>query len=51
MTDLDSEVDQPWVTDEEQPGFPEGSLNLVGEGSRGEAASNGGTSHISGRQK
>ena len=49
MSDL-TQVDQPGVTDEKQPRFPEGSLDLVGEGARGEAASNGGTPHVSGHQ-
>ena len=46
----DLKEDQPWVTDEEQPWLPEGGLDLVGEGARGEAASNRGTSHIPGHQ-
>ena len=44
-------ADQPGVTDEEQSWFPERSLDLVGEGTRGEATSNRGTSHIPGRQE
>ena len=33
-----SRLDQPGVTDEKQPRFPERRLDLVGERSRGEAA-------------
>ena len=50
MSDL-TQVDQPGVTDEKQPRFPEGSLDLVGEGARGEAASNGGAPHVPGHQQ
>ena len=50
MSDL-TQVDQPGVTDEKQPRFPEGSLDLVGECPRGEAACNGGTPHVPENQK
>ena len=43
-------ADQPGVTDEEQSWFPERSLDLVGEGARGEASSNRRTTHIPGHQ-
>lgn len=36
----------PGVGDEE-PGLPEGSLDLIGEGARGEAASDGGAADVS----
>ena len=41
---------KPGVGDEEKPGLPEGSLDLVSEGTRGEATSNRGESHIPGHQ-
>ena len=37
----------PGVGDEEEPGLPEGSLDLIGEGARAEAASNGGAADVS----
>ena len=36
----------PGVGDEEEPGLPEGSLDLVSERSRGEAASDGGAADV-----
>ena len=50
LSDVDLKEDQPWVTDEEQPWLTESSLDLVGEGTRGEATSNRGVSHIPGHQ-
>ena len=38
---------KPGVADKKQPWLPESCLDLVGEGSRGETASNGGTPNIS----
>merc|ERR1719268_699957 len=38
----------PGVGDEEKPGLPEGSLDLVSEGSGGEAASNGRAANVPG---
>ena len=49
LSDVDLKEDQPWVTDEEQPWLTESSLDLVGEGTRGEATSNRGVSHIPGQ--
>ena len=39
----------PGVGDEEEPGLPEGSLDLIGEGSRGEAASDGRAADVPGK--
>ena len=36
----------PGVGDEEEPWLPEGSLDLIGEGARGEAASDGGAADV-----
>ena len=38
---------KPGVADKKQSWLPESCLDLVGEGSRGETASNGGTPYIS----
>ena len=38
---------KPGVADQKQSWLPESCLDLVGEGSRGETASNGGTTNIS----
>ena len=38
----------PGVGDEEQPGLPEGGLDLVGEGAGGEAAGDGGAADVPG---
>ena len=37
---------KPGVGDEEKPGLPEGSLDLVSEGSGGEAASDGRAANV-----
>merc|ERR1719167_1160881 len=39
----------PGVGDEKEPGLPEGSLDLVSEGSGGEAASDGGAANVPGK--
>ena len=39
---------KPGVGDEEKPGLPEGSLDLIGESSRGEAASDGRAADVPG---
>ena len=41
----------PGVGDEEEPGLPEGSLDLIGEGSRGEAASDGRAADVPGKNR
>ena len=41
----------PGVGDEEESGLPEGSLDLIGEGSRGEAASDGRAADVPGKNR